>query len=136
LRRAWRHDDEFGHAVAEEHVVGGHAFDADAVVVGGHRLAGRRDAARVAVALGVRDAGRDLLHDRVRCDHAERRGVPEVQLEDLMALGLELASSAQYRPPDVIPDVGQPARLRNHVRPPSYRMVGDARMLPADRRSA
>ena len=56
------HDDEFGHAVAEEHVVGGDAFDADAVVVGGHRLAGRRDAARVAVALGVRDAGGDLLH--------------------------------------------------------------------------
>src|SRR5262249_22375897 len=99
-------------------VVRGDCGHADPRVVPGDGLARRGDAPRVAVALRVADPRLDLAQHRVRRHHPERRGVPQVELQDPVPLGLELASSPQHRSPYVVPDVGQPARLIHHRAPP------------------
>ena len=118
-----RHHDQLGHAVADEHVVGGEACDAAVRIELGHGKAGRMDAAGVAVTLGVTDVLDDIVDDRVSGSEPERRRVTQVELQDLVTLGLELAGPAQYRPPDVVSDVLQPAGLRHHdARAPPVRV--------------
>ena len=51
---------------------------------------------------------------------SERGRVAEVELDDLVSGSLELASSPQDRPAYVVPDVAEPACLRNlHFDDPS-----------------
>ena len=75
------------------------------------RRAGRVDAAGVGVALGVGQVVDHVGDDRLGRLEPERRGVADVELEDLVALGLEPLGLDQDRSADVVADVLQLAAL-------------------------
>ena len=77
----------------------------------------RVDALAVAVALRVRQVVHDVGDDRLGRVEPERRGVADVQLEDVVALGLQPLSLEQDRTPDVVADVLQLAALSDLAHP-------------------
>ena len=73
----------------------------------------RVDAAPVAVALGVGQVVDDVGEDRLGGLEAERGGVADVELEHLVALGLQPLSLGEDRSPHVVPDMLQLVALSN-----------------------
>jgi hypothetical protein len=108
-----RHDDELGDAIAEVDVVCRDARDAPPVEGLRYGLPGSQDAASVAVPLGVTDVLDDVIQHVLGCVEAERGRVAKVELDDLVASGLKLASSPKDRSAYVVPDVAEPACLSN-----------------------
>ena len=96
-QRLHRHEDQLGDAVAHEHVLGGDAGDAARLRVHDHRLARREDALLVAVALGLREVLDHRQAHGLGRPEAERGRVADVQLDDLVALALELLGAPRQR---------------------------------------
>src|SRR5215469_7876205 len=112
-QRLQGHHDELGDPVAEENVVWRDATDAAAVEKLGDCFTGWLDAAGIRIALRLGDVLGHAAEDILRRVQAKRGRVAQVELDDLVAGGLQLASSPQDRSAYVVPDVAQPARLRN-----------------------
>ena len=97
--------DELGDAVARVdvlHLDVGQPLDLGVLH---DRLAGGEQAARVRVALALRELLAHVLHDLVRRAKAERRGVADVELENALALGLHAGGLVNDGAADVIQDV-------------------------------
>ncbi len=105
--RGEHHGDQLGHAVADEDVVGDGRGQAAGLVVLRDGRAGGVDAAGVGVALRVGQALDHVHEDRLGGLEAERGGVPDVELEDLVALGLQTVGLLEDRTPHVVADVLQ-----------------------------
>ena len=111
--------------------------DAAGLVVLHHRGAGREQALRVAVALRGRQVADDVDQDLLGRLEAERGRVADVQLDDPAALVLEPLGLLQYRPADVVADVGELLRLASstrHQRSPHRRRSSGAPGCPAAER--
>jgi len=111
------YEAEFGQAVAG--VVGEVLSHPGPLERLGDRQPRGVDAARVAVALRVADVVHHVAEHGVRGTDPEGGRVAEVELENVVPVSLELPGTPEHWPPDVVPDVLQPARLRHHDCPPS-----------------
>ncbi len=101
------HRDQLGDAVADVDVVDAGVGEAVRLVVLRDRGAGGVDAAGVGVALAVGQVVDHVGDDRLGGLEPERGGVADVELEDLVALGLEPLGLDQDRPAHVVADVLQ-----------------------------
>ena len=90
---AQREVDELADAVAHEHVVGVDAVDAARLLLHHDGFARREDAFLIAVGLGRRQVLDHREPHRLRRAQAEQPGVADVQLNDLVALPLELVGA-------------------------------------------
>ena len=87
--RLEHHPDELGHTVADVDVVDAGVGEAVGLVVLRDRGPGGVDALGVGVALALGEVVDHVGDDRLGCLEPERGGVPDVELEDLVALALE-----------------------------------------------
>ena len=83
------HADEFADAVADDDVVDVHAGDAEPLALLHHRLARRKDALGVAVALGVGQIVDDVPKNLARRFKPERRRIAKMQFQDSIAFFLQ-----------------------------------------------
>ena len=107
------HRDQLGDTVADVDVVDVRVGQPARLVVVRDGGAGGVDAAGVAVALRVRQVVDHVLEDRLRRLEPERRGVADVELEDLVPLGLEPLGLLEDRPAHVVADLVELAGLRD-----------------------
>lgn len=106
-QRAQRQVDQLGHAVADEHPVRMRVGRVAACVVGGHRLARGRQALLVGVGVGAAHVVGDRVLQMLGRAETERAGVADVELDQLAALGLQLAGSPGQLATDLVADFGQ-----------------------------
>jgi len=106
-----RHDNELGDTVAQEHVLWADASHAASFEELSHSLPGRLYAACIAITLGVGDVLGHAAQNVAWCIEAKGSWIAQVQLDDLVPVGLELASPPQHWPAYVIPDVAESACL-------------------------
>ena len=118
------HADELRDAVADEDVIDERLAQAAALVVLRDGGARRVDAAAVAVALRVVQVVLHVGQDCLRCLEAERGGVADVQLEDLVALGLEALGLFEDRTAHVVTHVLKLLGLTDRTHAPSVSQGG------------
>ena len=106
-QRLERHLDELGHAVSDVHIGHVDVLDAAAAVVVHDRLARREEAAGVAVSDRGGEVPDHVAQQVVRPLEPERRGVPDVQLHDGVALALQPQGLLEHRPAHVVGDAGE-----------------------------
>ena len=102
---AQREVDELAHAVAHEHVVGAHVRDAAALLLHHDRFAGREDALLVAVGLARGEVLDHREPHRLGRAQPEEPRIADVQLDDLVALMLELERAPRELAADLVADV-------------------------------
>ena len=104
-QRVRRERDEVRGAVAEINVVERHAPDAELLRVVHHGLAGGEDALAVGVARGVGQVEDHVSLDFLGDLEVERGEIADVELDELLALGLHLLGAVDDRAADVVEDV-------------------------------
>ena len=111
-----RHRDQLGDTVAEVDVVDVEAGEpVDEFIAGEHRAAGADDALGVRIALRIGQSLDDVAHDHIGRLEPERRRVADVQLQDAVPLGLQPGGVLVHRAADLVENVLQLARLREHT---------------------
>ena len=128
--RLQHHRDELGDAVADVDVVDAGVGQPVRLVVLRDRGAGGVDAAGVGVALAVGQVVDHVGDDRLGGLEPERRGVADVELEDLVALGLEPLGLDEDRAAHVVAHVLELLALDDAAHGASVpaRRVGGARV--------
>ena len=97
--------DQFGDAVADEHLVGRHVHHAAGLLLHDHRFAGRKDPLLVRIGVGLMEVLHDRPAHRLRHPEAEGPGVADVELDDLVPGPLELLGPARQGPTNLVLDV-------------------------------
>jgi hypothetical protein len=107
--RVHAHGDKFARAVAEVDVVHGDPGDALLLGVVNDCLARGEQPLAVGIARGhlAGQIADHVLHDLVRRHQAERRHIPDVQLDDLVALVLHLPGLVEHGAANVVTDVSE-----------------------------
>ena len=103
--RPHRDHDQFGDAVADEHLVGRHVHHAAGLLLHDDRLPGRKDPLLVRVGIGLVEVFHDRPAHRLRHPEPEGTGIADVQLHDLVAGPFELFCTSRERPTDLVFDV-------------------------------
>jgi hypothetical protein len=106
-QRLQSHHDQLGHAVAQVDVLDVEIGEPLLLIVLHDGAPGGQDALGLAVAVRRRQVADDVLEDLVGCVEAERRGVADVQLEDVLPLGLQLHGSFEHRAANVVEHTGE-----------------------------
>ena len=105
---AQREVDELAHAIADEHLLGGHAAHAPFLLLHHHGLARREYALLVDVALAVPQVLDHREAHGLGCAKAEGIGIADVQRDDVVAEPLEIERAARELAADLVPHVRQP----------------------------
>ena len=111
-KRLHGHGNQFGHAVADINVVYRDVAQAFGLVVVDDGLAGGVEPFGIAVALRGRQVADNVHQNFIGRFKAERCGVADVELEDLVAFFFELQGFFVYGAADVIANVVEFGRFR------------------------
>ena len=103
--------DELAHPVAQEHVLGADPGHPPAPVVLGHRRPCLRDAPRIRVGLARAEFAGHGIHDLGPGLETERVHVPQVQSQDVVALGFQPHRLGEDRTADVVAHVAEASGL-------------------------
>ena len=106
-QRAQRQVDQFRHAVADEYAVRVRIRRAALGVRRGDRIARRGQALLVRVRIGAAHVVGDRALQVFRRTETERARVADVELDQLLPLGLQLPGSPRQFAPDFVADFGQ-----------------------------